>query len=141
VADRLRCRLLTDCDRPSSPCRSGFSRDTHCADFPLPASAGRGCRRHRIGPYFADFVCLQARLVIELDGSQHAERVEYDLARSRFLEQQDFRVLRYWNDAVFLRLDEVLAEIAGALDACIRPSSALRAPSPRLRGEGNETAQ
>ncbi|HET7125775.1 MAG TPA: DUF559 domain-containing protein [Lysobacter sp.] len=95
-------------------------------------------RQHRIGPYFADFVCLQARLAIELDGSQHAERIEHDLARTRFLEQRDFRVLRYWNDAVFLRLNDVLEDIANALDARQCPSSALRAPSPRERGEGRD---
>ena len=93
-------------------------------------------RQHRIGAYFVDFVCLQTRLVIELDGSQHAERTAYDLARTKFLAEQGFRVLRYWNDAVFLRLDEVLDQITMAVNAVECPSSALRAPSPRMRGEG-----
>ena len=72
-------------------------------------------RQHRIGAYLVDFVSLQARLVIELDGGQHAEQREYDHARTRFLERQGYRVLRYWNDAVFLRLPEVLDEIATLL--------------------------
>ena len=74
-------------------------------------------RQHRIGAYIVDFACLRDRLVIELDGSQHAEQVERDLLRTRFLETQGFRVLRFWNDAVFLQLDEVLDQIAMALDA------------------------
>jgi very-short-patch-repair endonuclease len=94
-------------------------------------------RQHRIGPYFVDFVCLQARLVIELDGSQHAERAGYDLARTRFLEARGFRVLRYWNDAVFHRLDEMLDQIATALDAETCPSPACGTLSPHPRGEGN----
>ena len=98
-------------------------------------------RQHRIGPHLVDFVCLQVRLIIELDGSQHAEQVEHDLARTRFLEQRGFRVLRYWNDAVFQRLNEILDEIANVLDINDCPSSALRAPSPRKRGEGDGGTQ
>jgi lysyl-tRNA synthetase class 2 len=45
-------------------------------------------RRHRIGPYIADFVCPECRLVAELDGSQHLEAVEHDAARSRYLQGQ-----------------------------------------------------
>ena len=55
-------------------------------------------RQHRIGPYFADFVCTEFGLVIELDGSQHLDQVEYDMARMVFLQSQGYRVLRFWND-------------------------------------------
>ncbi len=54
-------------------------------------------RQVPIGPYVADFACLKSRLVIELDGSQHLERTTYDDERTKFLETQNFRVLRFWN--------------------------------------------
>jgi very-short-patch-repair endonuclease len=49
-------------------------------------------RQHRIGPYFADFVCVAFHLVIELDGSQHLDQVDYDIVRSQFLQSQGYRV-------------------------------------------------
>lgn len=72
-------------------------------------------RQHRIGRFVADFVCLEARLIVELDGSQHLDREAYDAARTRWLDTQGFRVIRFWNDDVQLRMDEVLAVIAAAL--------------------------
>jgi very-short-patch-repair endonuclease len=54
---------------------------------------------HPIPPYVVDFVCLSEKLVIELDGSQHTQAT--DATRTRFLELQGFRVLRFWdNDAL-----------------------------------------
>lgn len=90
-------------------------------------------RQHRIGPYLVDFVCLQNRLVVELDGSQHLEHSGYDRRRTDFLGNLGFRVLRFWNDDVILRTHSVLDEIAASLSAPHPPS----APSPReQRGEG-----
>src|SRR5229473_8149064 len=59
-------------------------------------------RQHRIGPYFADFCCVAPHLIIELDGSQHAEPEEERKAGSRaaYLNQQGYRVLRFWNEQV-----------------------------------------
>jgi very-short-patch-repair endonuclease len=57
-------------------------------------------RQVELGPYIADFVCLERRLVVELDGGQHAERAEQDRQRTRWLEGQGFRVLRFWNHEV-----------------------------------------
>src|SRR5436190_1848397 len=57
-------------------------------------------RQVPIGPYIADFACLKNRLIIELDGSQHVERVNYDDQRSKFLEAQNFRILRFWNGSL-----------------------------------------
>ena len=74
-------------------------------------------RQHRIGRFYPDFVCLQARLIIELDGSQHLERQAYDEARTRCLQQYGYRVIRLWNDDVLLRIDDALAAIAAALAA------------------------
>ncbi len=54
-------------------------------------------RQLPIGPYFADFACRQAKLVIELDGSQHAE-LERDEARDAFLKEEGWAILRIWNN-------------------------------------------
>lgn len=52
-------------------------------------------RRHVIGAYIVDFVCIEKQLVIELDGGQHAEQVSHDQQRTAFLAEQGFRVLRF----------------------------------------------
>ena len=65
--------------------------------------------------YIADFACLRAKLVVELDGGQHAEQQAYDTARSTALQSLGYRVLRYWNHDVLQRLDEVVADIHRAL--------------------------
>lgn len=67
-------------------------------------------RQHPLGAYIVDFVCLEARLVVEVDGGQHAERQFYDQARTDWLEQQGYRVLRFWNH-------EVLANAEGLVEA------------------------
>ncbi|MEC9432191.1 MAG: endonuclease domain-containing protein, partial [Pseudomonadota bacterium] len=82
--------------------------------------AGLGARFRRqapLGPYIADFLCLSARLVVELDGGQHndlAARAR-DAARDRFMQERGFRVLRFWNAEVFGNLDGVLEAIRLAL--------------------------
>jgi very-short-patch-repair endonuclease len=83
-------------------------------------------RQDPIGPYIADFVCRESRLVVELDGSQHAESA-HDRVRDAFLVERGYRVLRFWNHEVMKSPDSVLDTIFAALGA---------APSPRLRGEG-----
>jgi very-short-patch-repair endonuclease len=74
-------------------------------------------RQYPIAGYIADFVCIPARLVIELDGSQHLESRSYDAARTRDLEICGFRVIRFWNHDVLLRsevvLEEILRELGG----------------------------
>ncbi len=57
-------------------------------------------RQAPIGRYIIDFVCLRRRLVIEIDGGQHADRAQADAARTAWLESQGFRVLRFWNNDV-----------------------------------------
>ena len=52
-----------------------------------------------MGGFIADFLCTEAKLIIEIDGSQHAES-DYDVARSAELKLRGFRVLRFWNDEV-----------------------------------------
>lgn len=71
--------------------------------------------QHRLPPYIVDFVCLKAGLIVELDGGQHAVNQPYDQARTRYLETQGYRVLRFWNNEVLENLDGVLEVIADAL--------------------------
>lgn len=68
-------------------------------------------RQHTLGPYVVDFVCLDKNLVIEIDGGQHADRVEYDARRTAALEAQGFRVVRFWNNDVVGNFDGVLQTI------------------------------
>lgn len=57
-------------------------------------------RQYPIEPYIADFACLELKLIIELDGGQHACRINYDDQRSLFLKQRGFKVIRFWNNDV-----------------------------------------
>ena len=68
-------------------------------------------RQYPIAGYIVDFVCVEAKLVIELDGGQHADQQDYDAERTRRLEINGYRVLRFWNDDVLLRTADVLEEI------------------------------
>ena len=78
--------------------------------------AGAKFRRQApFGPYIADFACLAAKLIVELDGGQHADNEEADAARTAWLEGQGFRVLRFWNNDVLANTDGVLEEILAAL--------------------------
>jgi very-short-patch-repair endonuclease len=54
-------------------------------------------RQQPLGRYIVDFVCFEKKLIIELDGGQHAEQVASDTARSAWIEAQGFRILRFWN--------------------------------------------
>lgn len=74
-------------------------------------------RQEPILGFTADFVCHEKRLVIELDGGQHAEQTDHDARRSRLLEQAGFRVLRFWNNEIIDNLDGVLETIRASLAA------------------------
>ena len=69
-------------------------------------------RQRPIGTYIVDFVCLESRLVIELDGGQHLESGCYDAARTSDLNGRGFSVIRFWNN-------QVLAEIEGVKEAIL----------------------
>lgn len=72
-------------------------------------------RQKIIGNYIADFISLNPRVIIELDGSQHAEQMEYDRIRTEFLEKQNFTVIRFWNDEILRNIEMVLDVIFDVL--------------------------
>jgi len=95
-------------------------------------------RQVPIGPYVADFACLKSKLIIELDGSQHIERTDYDDQRSKFLEAQNFRVLRFWNGAVSSEREAVLETIVWAVTHPDWRQQRDPLPSPPPSGEGGK---
>jgi very-short-patch-repair endonuclease len=72
-------------------------------------------RQEPVGPYVVDFCCLPHKLIVEVDGGQHAEQVEDDARRTEFLQRRGYRVLRFWNDEVLRETDSVIERIAQAL--------------------------
>ena len=90
-------------------------------------------RQHPFADYILDFVCLERRIVVELDGSQHRDASAYDATRSEFLRAAGFVVLRFWNNEVFGEVDGVLEVIRRELIARVRTPSP---PNPPLEGEG-----
>ena len=75
-------------------------------------------RQVPVGPYIADFVCRERKLVVEVDGATHSEDAEiaYDARRDRFLKAEGFRIVRVLNDDVYRRLDDVLDMILMGLE-------------------------
>ena len=72
-------------------------------------------RQHPIGPYIADFCSAERRLVVEVDGGQHAQRATSDGQRTRYLAEAGYRVLRFWNPEVLTQIQAVLERISEAL--------------------------
>ncbi len=73
-------------------------------------------RQYPLAGYIADFVCVPARLVVELDGGQHLDALAYDQRRTEALQRGGYRVLRFWNDDVLLPTDDVVGEIFRVLE-------------------------
>ncbi|MGI5917992.1 MAG: endonuclease domain-containing protein [Anaerolineae bacterium] len=71
-------------------------------------------RQHPIGPYIADFCCVTARLVIEIDGPVHRRQSQRDAARTDELHRRGFRVIRFTNEQVLNDIEGVLQGIARA---------------------------
>jgi very-short-patch-repair endonuclease len=125
-ARALRARL-TDAER-----KLWFAlRDRRFANFKFR-------RQVPVGPFIADFVCYDARVVIEVDGGQHAES-STDGRRDRWFAANDFLVLRFWNNDVLSNLEGVLTSVLDVLrQRSPHPARASRGrPSP-AGGEGNE---
>jgi very-short-patch-repair endonuclease len=92
-------------------------------------------RQVPIGPYIADFVCPAAKLIVELDGSQHADQQAYDARRTGFLVAEGYRVIRFWNHDVLGSCSDVLEAILQHLDVAAPLPGALRLSlSPSGRG-------
>ena len=140
----MRTGRYTDCDadettdrshnsRSRTPHATGNDRSRAQALEHSPKSRNRtmfGVKFRRqvpIGNYIADFCCLAHRLIVELDGGQHAAQEAADVSRSRFLSERGFRILRFWNDQVLSGSEFVVAEILAAI---IEEG---RAPSPVAR--------
>jgi very-short-patch-repair endonuclease len=83
--------------------------------FPISGTHFR--RQVPIGPYVADFACMAARLIIEVDGSQHGrdDLHERDETRTRWLEAEGYRVLRFWNNDLTANMDGVLEAVYAAI--------------------------
>ncbi|GAA0557309.1 endonuclease domain-containing protein [Rhizomicrobium electricum] len=95
-----------------------------------------GCifrRQHPIGPYIADFACMKAKLVIELDGEQHSDDAHrpHDLRRDAFLQKHGWRVIRIPNERVYTKLGEVL-DMIGELTVPPPSRGSRRDPPPPL---------
>jgi very-short-patch-repair endonuclease len=91
-------------------------------------------RQQPIGPFIADFVCQEHRLIVEADGGQHSGSIADD-RRTGFLEGKGYRVLRFWNNDILSNFDGVVQVIAAALSTPHPAQAALESPSPS-RGEG-----
>ena len=86
--------------------------------------------------YIVDFLCHEPKVIVELDGGQHLEQAAYDKQRTRVLEAEGYRVLRYWNDDVLVRICYVLEDILRGLEFAQSNSKIKSTPpqsSPALR--------
>ena len=89
-------------------------------------------RQHAFGDYILDFVCLEKKLVIEVDENQHGERTKHDGIRTQNLLTAGFRVLRFWNNEVLQEIEAVKERIWRA----VQEGQTHPLPSPPLEGEG-----
>src|SRR3990172_1354563 len=85
-------------------------------------------RQHPYENCILDFVCLEKKIVVEVDGGQHQERIREDGVRTKMLERAGFRVLRFWNHEVLQEVEAVAEQILQAVSRKEGPSSPL--PSP-----------
>ena len=91
-------------------------------------------RQVPIGRYIADFVCHEARLIVEVDGGQHDRSSPQEAERDGFLHNEGYRILRFWNNEVLVNLDGVHQAIVGELRR-ITPTQTLPHQGP-IKGEG-----
>jgi very-short-patch-repair endonuclease len=73
-------------------------------------------RQHAIGNFIPDFVCIEKKLILELDGSQHLEQVEYDSERTKYFETLGYKVIRFWNNDVMKNIDSVLTVVLNTVN-------------------------
>jgi very-short-patch-repair endonuclease len=99
---------------------------------------GRKFKRQKpMGRYVVDFVCLEEKLIIELDGGQHVENVEYDQERDAWLMSEGYKVLRFWNNELMNEMESVLERIRLVLsNEAVHSETLSPGPSPTsVRGE------
>jgi very-short-patch-repair endonuclease len=99
-------------------------------------------RQHPLGRFVVDFVCLNRRLIVEVDGVQHGHQgwEERDAARTRWLEERGYRVVRFWNADIRRQLDNVLETILGELSVRASVRHPHPGPPPSRGREGRNTA-
>ncbi|HEY5971146.1 MAG TPA: endonuclease domain-containing protein [Pseudoxanthomonas sp.] len=104
-------------------------------------------RQVPVAGYIADFLCPEMKLIVELDGGQHVEQSAYDAQRTRALEVEGYRVVRYWNDDALLRTFDVLEDILRALELAkgdskikIKSTPPQSSPALRAREEANSNS-
>jgi very-short-patch-repair endonuclease len=98
-------------------------------------------RQLPIGPYFADFVCRKAKLIIEVDGSQHAGSA-YDRTRDEFIQAHGYSILRFWNTDILKHRTSVCETILAALEGrLIEPTEAFDLRYLPARSNLNQTIQ
>jgi very-short-patch-repair endonuclease len=91
-------------------------------------------RQVPIGPFIVDFVCQQYRLIVEIDGGQHAAEPRRDQQRDEWLRSKGYRVLRFWNTEVLRNRPGVLQTILDVVDSKLPPSLSLP-----LKGGGDQS--
>ena len=99
-------------------------------------------RQAPLGSYVVDFVCFESKLIVEVDGGQHAVSTK-DVARDQYFAERGYRVLRFWNNDVLTNLEGVLSAIAESHPSPGAPAFASLqrgAPPSRSRGEGNRAS-
>ena len=94
-------------------------------------------RQVPVGRYIADFLCFESRLIVEVDGGQHADS-QRDKVRDNWLVQNNFRVVRFWNNDVLSNLEGVLTHLATELRSTPHPA-ALRSATLSRKGRGYKT--
>jgi very-short-patch-repair endonuclease len=94
-------------------------------------------RQVPVGPYIADFAARSEKLIVEVDGGQHDERAAYDEARTRYLEAQGWRVIRFWNNDVLRNLEGVVHTIERTLAEKPSPQSPPACGRGSALGNGN----
>jgi very-short-patch-repair endonuclease len=83
-----------------------------------------GCkfrRQHPIGPYFADFACVEKKLVVEIDGEHHAFQIEADARRTGLMNSKGWRVVRFWANEAVGNIEGVWTEILTHLTPALSP--------------------
>jgi very-short-patch-repair endonuclease len=115
--------------RPGTLTARRLRRDATDVERPLWRALRERCpdwkfrRQHPIGRRIADFACPARKLAIELDGSQHAERIDADALRTAEIERYGYRVIRFWNSDVLENIEGVLETVLHALEHPTSPAT------------------